>query len=70
MPEVYIEGMSTAAINTTWHEFKGVYHQAPNEGDTSEHVYSYQFDFYDVDHNLIDSSGTLLHNSTTDPNGY
>ena len=70
MPEIYIEGMSIAAINTTWHEFKGVYYQNPDEGDTSEHVYSYQFDFYDIDHNLIDSSGTLLHNSTTDPNGY
>ena len=70
MPAVYIEGMSTGTINTTWHEFKGVYYQDPDEGDTSEHVYSYQFDFYDVDHNLIDSSGTLLHNSTTDPNGY
>lgn len=70
MPKVTIEGMSAASINTTWHEFKGIYRQDPDDGDTSEHVYSYQFDFYDTDHNLIDSSGTLLHNSTTDPNGY
>ena len=70
MPKVTIEGMNAASINTTWHEFKGIYRQDPDNGDTSEHVYSYQFDFYDTDHNLIDSSGTLLHNSTTDPNGY
>lgn len=67
-PEVGIEGLSSTAINTTWHNFVGYYTQQVNGviGDTTERAYSYQFDFYDENHNLIETSGSLLHNSSTD----
>lgn len=71
-PEVGIEGLSSSSINTTWHNYVGYYTQQVNDviGDTTERAYSYQFDFYDEDHNLIESSGTLLHNSSNDANNY
>ena len=71
-PKVGIEGLSSSSINTTWHNYVGYYTQQVNNiiGDTTERAYSYQFDFYDEDHNLIESSGTLLHNSSNDANNY
>lgn len=36
------------------------------EDDPTEKVYKYRFDLYDIQDNLIDSSGDCLHNSNTD----
>ena len=39
-------------------------------GDSSEKVYSYKFDLYDRNSNLIESTGWQLHDSSTDLNIY
>lgn len=69
-PNVTIQNMTVGVINTTWHDFVGNYQQDPVKGDLTERIYSYRFDFYDSNNNLINSSGTLLHNSTTDSTNY
>ena len=55
-------------INLVQYEYTGVYSQ---EGrDTTERVYSYQFDVYDKNNNLFMTSGEQLHNSQRDTDTY
>ena len=49
--------------NHCQYEYTGKYQQT---SDCAEKVYSYRFDIYDEHHNLIESSGELLHNSSLD----
>lgn len=70
LPNIAIEGLNNGAINTTWHDYVGTYSQDVEKGDLTERAYSYEFNFYDDEHNLIEASGSLLHNSSTDPNNY
>lgn len=57
MPELSID------ISDNDYVFMGIYNQP--DGDKTEKVYSYCFDLYEND-NIILSSGTLIHDSSTD----
>jgi hypothetical protein len=48
------------------HQYDYVGHYSQYKGDTSERVYSYQFDVYNSKNELIVSSGEKLHNSSND----
>jgi hypothetical protein len=51
-------------LNSHIYEYEGVYSQQDN--DITERVYSYCFNLYDNNGNLIDTSDNLLHNSESD----
>lgn len=63
-PEVYLEGMREYEIGNLY-TYTGVYDQSGEGKDPTEKEYSYRFDVYHND-SLFASSGTLLHDSTTD----
>lgn len=71
-PELYIStgntvdngGLKIGQINM--HQYDYVGHYSQYKGDTSERVYSYQFDVYNSNQELIASSGEQLHNSSND----
>lgn len=64
-PTVSIAGLTAGRgnINTHKYDYVGVYN---HEGDPSEKVYSYCFNLYDNEGNLVETSGECLHDSTTD----
>lgn len=68
-PTVTIDNLSndSGKINTHRYNYIGCYRQ---EKDTSEKVYSYEFNLYDSDLNLIQTSGEKLHNSYNDTELY
>ena len=67
-PDVFINGLSEKEVNMHQYKYTGVYSQL--EKDVTEKVYSYQFDIYDINNNLVKTSGNLLHNTTYDTEIY
>jgi hypothetical protein len=51
-PTIYIEGYSSNSVNLFNGSFLGVYDQG-DSFDKTEKVYSYRFDFYDMDDNIV-----------------
>lgn len=64
-PKISIEGYTADSINLFNGTFLGVYDQTESP-DKTEKVYSYRFDFYDIDDNLVQTSGELIHNINND----
>lgn len=64
-PEVSIEGYSRDSVNLFTGSYLGVY-DATNSLDKTEKVYSYRFDFFDTEDNLVRTSGELIHNVNND----
>ncbi|MBQ7820090.1 MAG: hypothetical protein IJ341_10385 [Bacteroidales bacterium] len=62
-PDLYIYDVEQGPINSHLYEYKGIYHQSQ---DASERVYSYRFDVYDPNDNLILTSGDMIHNHADD----
>lgn len=67
-PSIYINDFENNFSNTHSYKYTGIYSQ--ENGDTSERVYSYRFDVYDKDNNIIMTSGDQLHNSSNDVENY
>jgi hypothetical protein len=69
-PDVYIEGLQLDKNNFHQYSYTGVYSQkttdAINIKDATEKLYSYQFNLYDNNYNLVLTSGELIHNSIED----
>lgn len=67
-PDVFIEGMRTSLNNGHIYDYTGVYSQFGR--DASEKAYSYRFLVSDIDNNIIEDSGWLIHNNSKDMNHY
>lgn len=67
-PTIYIQNLKTNLTNTHIYDYVGVYSQ--EGGDSTERVYSYCFNLYDENDNLIATSGNQIHNTTLDTNLY
>lgn len=68
-PKLSITNLTINQLNSHLYTYEGVYRQVTpdgDEGDITERAYSYQFDLYDSNGDLISSSGELLHNSDND----
>lgn len=65
-PTVEISGLQKNVKNYHSHEYIGVCKQDKENGDITERIYSYEFNFYDKDKNIISTTGELLHNSSND----
>lgn len=63
MPTVDIEELKDTNSKQHVYQYTGKYTQ---EKDTSEKVYSYCFNLYNEESELVATSGTLLHDSSTD----
>lgn len=63
-PDIYIGDLEEGTINTHQYKYFGFYSQ--ENGDKTEHAYSYQFDVYDENDNIVATSGEQLHNSSND----
>jgi hypothetical protein len=68
-PKVFIEGFDAEEVNNNKTEFVGVYEQVTG-GDVSEKVYSSKFVITDLDGNIIESTGDVLHNIENNPNSH
>lgn len=68
MPDIAIDGLEFKVINTHQYRYLGTYSQ--KNKDITERVYSYRFDIYDINRNIIATSGDLLHNRNNDINNY
>lgn len=64
-PKVTIGGYTVDSVNLFTGTFLGIYDQKDSP-DKTEKVYSYRFDFYDIDDNLVRTSGELIHNINND----
>lgn len=64
-PKISIEGYTYESVNLFNGTFLGVYDQSESP-DKTEKVYSYRFDFYDMDDNIVQTSGELIHNINND----
>ena len=64
-PRVYIDGLESGRDNINMHQYEyvGVYYQSE---DVSEKLYSYHFNLYDNDNQLIQTSGEKIHNISLD----
>ena len=75
-PTLYIstsnneDGLKIGQINMNSNYYLGYYGQLGSNADTTEKVYSYQFNMYDSQGNLFASSGEKLHNSYNDTELY
>lgn len=79
-PTVFIEGLSSITSNNHNYVYTGVYRQAEynkntqtyltKDFDTSEKLYSSRFYIYDANYKIIEDSGEILHNATSDVNSY
>lgn len=65
-PSIFIEGLSINNINIFSNSYVGKYVQHSDIGDTSEKVYSYEFNIYDKNYNLFATSGPQVHDASTD----
>ena len=63
-PTVYIEELNEDKNNFHQYTYTGVYSQKGK--DTTEKLYSYRFNLYDLNYNLILTSGEKIHNSIND----
>ena len=61
-PQIEIKDLDYSIINNHIYEYIGLYSNV----DLSEKVYSYRFDLYDMENNLIQTSGEKLHNADND----
>ena len=66
-PDVSIVDLESNELHTNRYTYLGKYSQKQNENgknikDSSEKVYSYRFDLYDWNGELVETSGDLLHN--------
>lgn len=64
-PKISIGGYTSDSVNLFTGTFLGIYDQKESP-DKTEKVYSYRFDFYDIDDNLVRTSGELIHNINND----
>ena len=64
-PKIFIEGYSSNNVNLFNGSFLGICDQKDSL-DKTEKVYSYRFDFYDIEDNLVHTSGELIHNINND----
>ena len=64
-PKIFIEGYNFDSVNLFNGTFLGVYDQQESP-DKTEKVYSYRFDFYDLNDNIVQTSGELIHNINND----
>lgn len=67
-PEVKIEGLSTTLKNTCNYTFTGIYNQYNK--DTTEKVYSYNFEVLNDMFSVVYTTGELIHNHSTDVENY
>ena len=67
-PNVSIQGLNTNTTNNHIFNYMGIYDQT--DGDSSEKVYSYCFNIFDEDDNVIATSGEKVHNTTMDTELY
>lgn len=65
-PNVYINNFDVKNINNHSYKYIGYYDQSLAGNDTSETVYSYQFNVYNNEHILLTTSGEQLHNTNND----
>lgn len=65
-PSVIIANFDPTDANIFSNEIVGEYIQDTSTGDSSEKVYSYRFQLYDNEDNLIEDTGVQLHNSSYD----
>lgn len=63
VPQVTIQNLSEVMPTVHFYTYTGQY---DNALDSSEKVYSYEFNLYDANKKLIATSGEQLHNSSTD----
>lgn len=64
-PIVSIDGFESSSINLFSNEYLGIYDVSEGR-DQSEKVYSYQFNFYDDEDEIVYSTGEVIHNSSND----
>lgn len=67
-PTVSIVGFDKNKINVFMNDFTGEYQQDTYFGDSTEKAYSYIFNLWDEDGELIATSGEQLHDTTQDVN--
>lgn len=67
-PDVSILDMKKSLNNGHIYNYTGLYSQSGK--DTSEKVYSYCFIVSDINDNIIEDTGWLIHNNSTDTNHY
>ena len=67
-PEVTVERLISTEINRHIYNYTGKYSQ--ENGDSTEKVYSYCFNFYDINMSLVLTSGWKLHNTNNDEFAY
>lgn len=67
-PNIHINQLTDGIINTHQFHYIGFYSQ--ENGDKTEQEYSYRFDIYDENDNIIATSGDQLHNSSNDTEIY
>lgn len=65
-PKVTIAGFNEKEVNGFIQEFVGEYQQDTTFGDSTEKVEEYEFNIWDLNNDLILSSGLCLHNSADD----
>lgn len=66
LPAIKINQLQENILNSHNYTYIGVYDQSGANKDQFERVYSYKFNLYDVENNLIDTSGDLLHSVFND----
>lgn len=62
-PNIYIQNLDITNLNLHKYEYVGKYESF---NDPTEKVYSYRFDIYDENNNLVITSGNQIHNSYED----
>ena len=62
-PFISIEGLEVGTINMHQYDYVGVYR---NPGDSTERLYSYRFNLYDNENNLLQTSNEKIHNAEMD----
>lgn len=65
-PTIFIDHLRVNEINQNISTYVGKYSQAGDNKDSTERVYSYQFDVKDIYGKLVATSGECLHNASTD----
>lgn len=63
-PSVYIQGLTFGKINPNLYQYIGVYSQ--ENGDTTEKMYSSNFQLLNADDEVIVETGEILHNTAND----
>lgn len=69
-PSVIIANYDAKDANVFVNELIGEYIQDTKTGDNTEKVYSYRFQLWNDSNELIDDSGELLHNSSSDTSSF